>query len=73
MKSKELKTKKCKRIVYKRDGYHRESVILGYIIQEDNRFLTFKTGRKTHILAKDTIASIEETDIDFKEDNSNDL
>ena len=70
MKPKEIQRKKCSRLTYKKQGFHENSILLGIVIDEDDRFVTFQTGRKKHIISKDSVIAIEETDVVFIEADS---
>ena len=72
MKMKSTK-QKCKRLVYKNTSREYDPspcILMGVILSEDDGFIKFQTGRKQYTISKSVIISIEDTDIDFREENN---
>ena len=55
----------CKKI---RFGLHeRPTILLGLILSEDSDFVVFRTANKKHHISKKEILSIEDTNVEFRE------
>lgn len=63
----------CSRLVYQWPGQPNPSVILGLVIHDDGKHITFKTGRRSYFLKKEHIISIEETNTPFHNDEDDAL
>jgi hypothetical protein len=60
----------CKKLRYgKRED---PTVILGLILSEDSDFLVFRTANKKYHINRKEILSIEDTNVEFKEDYGGD-
>lgn len=58
----------CKKLIYKSFADDTNpTVLLGIILEENETFLTFKTAKREYRIYQNSIVSIEETDIIFKE------
>ena len=57
-------TKLCKKIIYGNET--NPTVLLGIVENDTEGFITFRTARKEYMISKNSIISLEDTDIPFR-------
>lgn len=59
---------KCKKISYKtgQPTPYDTKILLGLIISQDENLINFKTAKKEYTISITSLISIEDTDIEFK-------
>ena len=65
MNLKETEKKKCSRLTFRRKGFHKNTILLGLVLDDDDQFVKFQAGNKKHTIRKELVQSIEGTDVDF--------